>query len=141
MHSMQEGGFSRLLNINGQTYEKITSKVNLTRHQELEGVNWKEGEQQKESQNLSTKQEGEMEKKRKNERERVKNLGHSQSMKPHQGPDKSSAQIEVIMGEDGNGAEIYKVEPKRRKWRAQARISYQRVIKKHEPSAAKKINK
>lgn len=64
MHSMQEGGFSRLLNINGQTYEKITSKVNLTRHQELEGVNWKEGEQQKESQNLSTKQEGEMEKKK-----------------------------------------------------------------------------
>lgn len=64
MHSMQEGGFSRLLNINGQTYEKITSKVNLTRHQELERVNWKEGEQQKESQNLSTKQEGEMEKKK-----------------------------------------------------------------------------
>lgn len=64
MHSMQEGGFSRLLDINGQTYEKITSKVNLTRHQELERVNWKEGEQQKESQNLSTKQEGEMEKKK-----------------------------------------------------------------------------
>lgn len=64
MHSMQEGGFSRLLNINGQTYEKITSKVNLTGHQELEGVNWKEGEQHKESQNVSTKQEGEMEKKK-----------------------------------------------------------------------------
>lgn len=64
MHSMQEGGFSRLSDINGQTYEKITSKVNLTRHQELERVNWKEGEQQKESQNLSTKQEGEMEKKK-----------------------------------------------------------------------------
>lgn len=63
MHSIQEEGFSRLLDINGQTYEKITSKVNLTRHQELERVNWKEGEQQKESQNLSTKQKGEMEKK------------------------------------------------------------------------------
>lgn len=45
------------------------------------------------------------------------------------------------MGEDGNEAEIYKVEPKGRKWRAQARIGYQRVIKKHEPSATKKINK
>lgn len=62
-------------------------------------------------------------------------------MKPHQGPDKRSAQTEVIMGEDGNGAEIYKVEPKGRKWRAQAKIGYQRVIKKHEPSATKKINK
>ena len=38
------------------------------------------------------------------------------------------------MRKNGNGVEIYKVEPKGRKWRAQARIGYERVIEKDEPS-------
>lgn len=64
MHSMQEGGFSRLLDKNGQTPEDVTSTKKIARQQELEGVKGKEGKLLKDSQKLSAEHEEENGKKK-----------------------------------------------------------------------------
>ena len=140
MHSMQEGGFSRLLDENGQTLEDITSMKKISRQQELEGVKGKEGKLLKDSQKSSAEHEEENGNKRgKNEREKIKTMRHSQSMPLHQALDKASAQTEVMMEEDVNGPELLKAKPKVKKWKAQARISNQRVFSKHSSLVAKRL--
>lgn len=57
----------------------------------------------------------------------------------HQALDKASAQTEVMMEEDVNGPEPRKTKPKVKKWKAQARISNQRVFSKHGSLLAKRL--
>lgn len=63
-HSMQDEGFLRPLNNNGQTSKVTDSNVNTTWNQELEEGKWKEIEQWRECQNSKEKLKGENEKKK-----------------------------------------------------------------------------
>lgn len=89
---MQEGGFLRPLNNNGQTSKVIDSNVNTTWNQELEEGKWKEMEQWREGQNSKEKLKGENGKKRKKRAGKSKcfrafsNYGFAANYNSHLGP-------------------------------------------------------